>query len=401
MRRFSVLALTACLVAGGVVVAAEPWAQWRGANRDGASQEKGLRTSWPDNAAPAPRWSADVGVGYSSMAVADGRLYTLGWRDGNETVHCLDAATGKPVWTHSYPVGKWDRMHEGGSSSTPAVDSGKVYTLSREGHFHCLDAKTGKVVWSHPLANKVGTRPPQWGFSGSPLVVGDTVYIDIAKIVALDKNTGEIKWQTKDFGGGYSSPVRFTQGGKDFLATFPGAGLVILNPADGAVVATHNWKTNYDVNAATPLVIGNQIFISSGYGVGAALLNFDGQTLSPVWTIKDMRNHMASSVAHDGYLYGFDEGLLRCLDLKTGESKWSERGLGKGSLILADGHLFILSERGELIVAPAKPDGFAPTGRANVFPNSGSNWCAPILANKTLYLRNQRGPVQAFDLSAK
>ena len=381
---------------------AADWPQWRGPNRDGVSTETGWSAQW---AAGGPRqtFKLNVGIGCSSVAVSKGRLFTMGNTNDTDTVWCLDEATGKEVWKRSYPCPLDPNMFEGGPGATPTVDGDRVYTLSRAGHLHCLDAATGKVVWMKHLVNDLGGKAPKWGYSGSPLVLGKSAIVDAgapgAATVAFDKATGGIAWKDGDEAAGYSTPLAFENGGKQYLALFNAFGLVVREADGGKTVAKQEWKTNYDVNAATPIVSGDKVFVASGYGKGGAQFQFTGSELKSVWQTKKMRNQFSTCVLWQGYLYGFDESKLTCLDFANGDVKWTQEDLGKGSLMLADGRLIIQSEKGDLVIAAAAPDGFKELARAKVLDQRC--WVVPVLANGRIYCKNNVGDLIGLDVGAR
>ena len=383
---------------------AADWPQWRGPDRDGVSSETGWSSSWPEDG-PKQAWKLSVGVGYSSIAVSDGRVYTMGNVDKTDTIYCLNADTGAEIWKHSYPCVAEGNEHPG-TASTPTVDGGFVYTMSREGHVNCLDAESGDVVWSKHVVEDFGAEVPEWEFSSSPLILGEKLILDVGIALALDKSTGELVWKTKDYGdvwedienpgGGYSSAIAFRLGDAQALAVFNASGLVILDPENGQELMLHPWKTSYNINAATPIVSGDEVFISSGYDVGGAVLKISEGKLVPVWQSKEMRNHLNSSVLWEGHLYGFDEKQLSCLDWKTGEVKWTQKGLGKGSLMLADGKLIALGDKGKLVIADASPDGFNELASVKIL--SGLCWTVPVLSNGKIYCRNHEGDLVCVDV---
>ncbi len=383
-------------------VSAVDWPGWRGLGRDAVTTESGWTTNWPSGG-PPKLWEAEVGIGSCSVAVSDGRVFTAGNDDTQDTIFAFDAATGKPIWKHSYAAPVLATQYEGGPAATPTVDKGRLYTLSREGLLLCLEAATGKKVWSADLVKDLGGQAPRWMYATSPLVDGDLVIAEPggrgSSVVAFNKTDGRVVWKSGSEGTSYSSPVAFDFRGKRCVAIFNVFGLVILDKASGKELARHPWKTSYDINAATPIIAGERIFISSGYKVGCALLEFTGNSLRELWRNKNMHNQFNSCVLWQGHIYGFDEKELRCLDLKTGESKWSQGGMGKASLIVADGKLVIMSEKGELVVAEATPAGYKELARASaVRPRS---WVTPVLANGKIYAKNNRGDLVCFDVSRK
>jgi outer membrane protein assembly factor BamB len=368
------------------------WPQWRGPQRDGISRE----TEWSVEGKDV--WKKNVGLGYSTVSIQGGKLYTLGWfEDGSlDRIQCLDAATGAEVWKHEYPADKLAKFHGGGSLSTPSVDGELVYVCDREARFLCLKAADGKVVWEKELMKAEGLTQPTWGFSASPLVLGDLLILNLGKVFALDKQSGKEQWKTKDYGHAYSTPVDFDFNGKRALAVFNGDGLVVLDLKDGKQLAFHPWKTKYDVNAATPVVVGDKVLLSSGYDRGATLvqLGADG-TGKALWENKNMRNHMSGCVAIGEHFYGFDEAMLKCIGM-DGEEKWRERGMGKGALVAAGDRLIVMSGKGELVVAEAKPDAYAELSRAKVL-DGGVYWTTPVLVDGRIYCRNSLGDLVCRD----
>jgi len=404
LARFSVLpaaSIAASILCAFAVspVAANDWPRWRGSEFNGISKETGWSASWPADG-PKQLWKATVGIGFSSVAVSDGWLYTLGNQSGTETVYCLDASTGQERWKHSYPCPIDPNLYEGGPNATPTVDGNVLYSFSRKGHLFALDAATGKVLWSKNVHDDLGAKIPEWGFSGSPLVEGQLLVINAGPAgMGFDKSTGKVLWFSGKESAGYSSPVPFAQGSIRAVLLFSTKTLSAVNAETGALLWRHPWPTSYGVNAADPVLSGQRIFISSGYNEGCALLELDDKNVSVLWQNKNMRNHFNSSIALGGCVYGFDESELKCLDLRTGSVRWTERSLGKGSLIAADGKLIILCEKGQLVVANGASDAFKPIARAQVL--GGKCWTSPVLANGKIYCRNARGDLVCVEVSGK
>ena len=378
------------------------WPMWRGAKADLISREVGWEFAWPE-AGPPKLWTANVGIGFSSFSVADGRLYTMGHKDGNEIVHCLDAETGKSLWTHSYPCLLVDNLHEGGPSATPTIDGNRVYTVSKEGHLFCLTADRGEVVWLVELQKLLGVPMPDWGFSSSPLVLGDMLVLEAGRTVALNKQSGELIWQTQKYRPGYGSPTAFEHDGELLIATLNNDALIIVRANTGELVDSTPWESSFATVANTPIVTGNRIYISSGYNQGCALYELKDRKLKQLYKNKAMRNQMNNSVLAEGFLYGFDGNshvprtvALVCMEHATGEVRWRELGLGCGSLMLADGKLIILSDQGELVTAETTPEAFRPISRAKVL--EGRCWTVPVLAGGRIYCRNAAGDVVALDV---
>jgi len=370
------------------------WHQWRGPDGNGISTEKGWLSVWSEGE-PKQLWKISVGNGYSSVTVSDGRIYTMGNAAGTDTVYCLDANTGDEIWKYSYACKTGDYK---GTRATPTIDGKYVYTLSREGHLFCFNATSGRIKWSKNLKRELNVKSPKWGFACSPLILNNLLIVDVGITVAFNKTTGRLAWKSKDYGAAYSSPFAFNLGNHSALAVFPAFGLVILNAKNGQELRRYPWETKYGVNAVTPIVSDGKAFISSGYGTGCALLNISGNKPTVIWQNKDMSNHFNNCVLWEGHLYGFDEKTLKCLDFQTGEVKWSQRGLGKGSLMLADGKLIVLGDRGQLVVAKASPVGFNEISRAKVLEKTC--WTVPVLSGGKIYCRNDKGDLVCLDVSS-
>lgn len=390
-----------CALSALLVLAALPgtdgpsdWPAWRGPGGTGVSSESG----WSSKGADEPLWEASVGLGYSSPSIAQGRLYTRGFHEaqGVDVTVCLDVETGKEIWRHATPAKLWNNMHGGGTLTTPVVAGDTVYVLSRMGPVMALATKDGTPRWTRDLPADFGIELGPFGLSSSPLVLGSNVLVNVGKCLLLDKDSGETVWETKDYGVCYSTPAPFTWKDKPCLAVFNGSGLAILDAKSGKQLALHEWTSGYNVNAATPIVLEDLVFISTGYNQkGGALLQFTGDALEPVWESRKMNNNMNGCVLVDEHLYGFDDAVLRCLGL-DGEERWAERGLGKGTVIAAAGRLIVLSEDGELLIAPASEDGFAPAYRTKVLAE-GPCWTTPVLADGRIYVRNAQGRLVCRD----
>lgn len=384
---------------------AADWPNWRGPDHNGISKETGWRTDWPPRG-PDRLWTAEVGQGYSSVSVAQGRLYTMGHRQGNDTVFCLDADTGRQVWAFSYACKLVNNLNDGGPGATPTVDGDRVYTLSKEGHLLCFDAVDGKGVWARMLEPLLDVPMPEWGFSCSPLIVGDALVVEAGRTASFDKRDGRLLWSTDKFNAGYGSPVAFDHQGVRLIAVLNADALLVLRASDGAIVDRFAWDAPYRATAATPVISGNTIFISAAYGKGAALVELSGGRLRTVYTNRAMNNQMATCVLSGGHLYGFNGQsqnarlcTLTCLDHATGSVKWVQRGLGTGTLSIADDKLILLGDQGQLVIARATPESFQPMAQAKVL--DGLCWTVPVLANGKLYCRSAAGSLVCLDVSGR
>jgi outer membrane protein assembly factor BamB len=379
---------------------ATDWPQWRGPNRDGMSSESNWVANWPAEG-PKKLWERKVGVGYSSMSVSKGRIYTLGNTDDVDTIWCLDAGTGAPIWKYDYPCAAKDPNGFNGTRCTPTVDGDRVYTMSRHGHLFCLETSTGKVLWAkNAVTDLAGLEPRHgddgknegWGFAGSPLIEKDLVLVEAggtngSSVVALNKMNGALAWKNGNDIAGYASFIAFDLDGQRCFTQFSADHLVVRRMKDGSELWRHPWKTSYGVNAATPIIHNNEIFISSAYGYGCTLLKVSAAGCKEVWRNKNMKNHVNSCVLVNGYLYGFDESELKCLDWNTGEVKWSNRNYGKGSLICADGKFIVFGQGGRLGVIQPGPAECKELCSFQALRGENT-WASPVLANGRLYVRN-------------
>jgi len=385
------IAITLATLAGAIVFSGADWPQFRGPGGDGISSETGLLKAWPDGG-PETLWRIDLGHGFSGISVAAGRVFTMFAKGKDEFTIALEAATGKEIWRVRTGANFKD-MFGNGPRSTPTVDGETVYALSAYGTLHALRAQDGKPVWSRDLAADFGTEPPKWGYAGSPLIEGERLFIDVGgaggSVAALDKASGKTVWRSHHDKAGYSTPIAVTIADRRQVVFFTGTHVVSLSPADGSLLWQEPWKTSYDVNAASPVFVPpDRLFISSGYDVGAALFRVEVEGVEEVWRNREMKNKFSSSVLHQSHLYGFDEKILKCVDVATGKTQWRARGFGHGSLLYADGHLIVLGDQGDLALVEATPEGYHERARAGVL--GGKSWTMPTLAGGKLYLRDQK-----------
>lgn len=374
----------------------DDWPQWRGVNRDGKSAETGLLRSWPEGG-PRLAWrTSGAGEGYSSFAVAGGKLYTLGARGGTEYVMAFDEGTGRKLWE----VAHGDRFSNDrgdGPRGTPTIDGAQMYAFGASGDLAAMDAATGKVIWKINVLERFGGRNITWGLSESPLVLRDRVIVNAggpgASIVAVNKKDGSVLWRSQGDQAGYSSAILHEIGGTPQAIVFTGQRALGVDTRDGRLLWSYDRVSNRTANIATPIARGNHVFLSSDYGTGAALLELrpNGKAIDAreVYFTREMRNHHASSVLVGDYLYGFSSAILTAMKFDTGEVAWRDRSVGKGSVIFADDRLYLFSENGVVGLAEANPSGYREHGRFQLRTGSLPTWSHPVVANGKLFLRDQ------------
>jgi outer membrane protein assembly factor BamB len=382
----------------------EDWPQFLGPTRNGVYSGPELASSWPQTG-PALVWKKEVGQGFSGPVVAQGRLILFHRVADKETVDCLDAKTGRPVWSYDYPTSYRDDFgFDEGPRATPAISDGYVYTFGAQGMLHCLDFATGKKVWSVDTHQKFRVRKGYFGAACSPLVEGDRVLLNVggteaSGLAAFDKATGNTLWTATNDEASYSSPIAATIGGVRYALFFTRNGLVAVDPATGKVRFQFRWraKMQASVNAATPLSVDDLVFLSASYQTGAVLLQIKGTELKELWASDDvLSNHYSTCVYRDGYLYGFhgrqEHGpSLRCVELRTGKVQWSVDQFRAGTVTLAGNRLLVLREDGELILASASAKEFRPVASAQILPATVRAY--PAIAGGYLFARNERALV--------
>ena len=383
------------------------WSDFRGPLRDGVYREQPILTTWPASGLK-PLWKQPVGAGYASFVIARGRAFTIEQRGADEVAAAYDVATGRELWTSAWRAEFRESMGGDGPRATPTWADGRVYVLGAEGELRVLDAATGRLAWRTNILEGNATGNLQWGMSAAPLIVGDLVIVqpgayDGRSVVAYDRRTGTRAWSALDDHQSYASPMLVTLLGVPQILVFSSSRLVAISPDDGATLWEFPWPGPNRINAAQPLVIGNdRIFVSSGYGTGAAVVEISkapaGFSVREVWRNTRMKNRFASSVLHDGHIYGLDESILACLDAATGELKWKGGRYGYGQLLLASGHLIVLTEDGDLALVRAAPERHDELVRFPVL--SGKTWNVPAIGGGYLLVRNL-AEMAAFDLRVR
>ena len=385
------------------------WPQWRGLERNGVSREVGLLKQWPSTG-PAVVWTAsNLGAGFGSLAVRGDRVFVQGMRGRQSVVSSLNRADGKVVW--SVPAGPAADNDRGpGPRGTPTVDGDRLYVLSESGDLLALRVTDGGTVWQRNILKDFAARTIGWLLSESPLIDGSNVIVSpggrMAGMVALDKLTGKTVWVSRDLNdeAGYSSPVVADVQGVRTIMTLTGQAGVGVRASDGKLMWRYTQVANNTANATTPLYSDGKVFYTSSYGTGGALLDLRAQAgevrAQEVYFTRNMQNHHGGVVLLNGYLYGFNNAILTCLEFATGKVMWRDRSVGKGAVIAAEGHLYVLSEDNAVGLVEATPTAYREKGRFTIRDQGWPSWAHPVVSGGRLYIRNQ-GVVASYDVRAR
>ena len=369
------------------------WPHFRGSDGTGIARDIGINKAWGVKT-PIILWKAQLSDdGYAGPAVAGGKVYIVDHEGASDVVRCLDLRSGKDIWRFPYLDARDD--NSGFARATPTVDTGRVYTLSRLGALNCLDADTGLKVWSRNIITDFVGKRPRWDLATSPVIDGDRLIVcpggTNAAVAVLKKQTGELIWKGAGSDvAGYATPVVAQLNGRKQYIFFNASGLMGVEPDGGKVLWQLPWKTEYDVNAATPLVIDDAVFITSGYGTGCAMIDVTPTGARVRWKNKEIQSHFNTPIYSAGYIYGTsDPGDLVCLNAKTGTSTWRHPGFEKGGVAAADGALVALSgSNGTLTLLKLAPEAYLELGSTH--PLSGQSWTAPVIGDGRLIVRNKQ-----------
>lgn len=382
------------------------WTNFRGPKRDGKYEETTVSTSWPAGGLPVI-WKQPVGVGHSSFAVADGKAYTIEQRRGQEVVAAYDLGNGRELWTQKWNA-QFVESTGDGPRSTPTWDQGRIYALGATGELRCLDANSGAVVWGKNILSDNQANNLPWAMAASPLVVDDKVIVlpggaPNKSVVAYNKMTGAPVWKVLNDTQAYVSPMLVELAGRRQIMVVTASRVVGLAPENGTLLWSYAWDTEGGINVSQPIPVdANRFFVSSGYRKGAALVEVKGSgnsfTATTIWENNNMKNKFNSSVLHNGYVYGLDEGILSCLDVNTGERKWKDGRYGYGQVLLAGGHLIVSTDSGEVALVKASPAGYTEVARFSAL--QGKTWNYPAIAGGRLLMRNST-EMAAYDISSK
>lgn len=432
MRAYLSLIVAAVMLVG-TNLHADEWPQWRGPQRDGVWRETGIVERLPDEV--EPRWSVEVGAGYSSPTVADGRVYVTDRVDEPqeiERVHCFDFKTGERLWSHEYPTGKLygGIGYKAGPRAAVIVQDGRAYSLGGVGHLHCFDARTGKVLWQHDLYSEYDIDMPRWGIASSPLIEGEVLIVQIggkdACLVAFNRETGKEAWRALSDAASYTAPIVIDQAGRRVLVCYTADRVVGMDPQTGKLLWHYDMPgSKWPIAIATPVVHDDLLLVSSAH-VGSALLRLDPDHMAvhEVWRRDGSKSReqgtlhslITTPLIQGKHIYGLHQNAkLRCLDLMTGELVWESEAVMPvekfGTLHMVEhgptGRTFIFNELGELIIAQLSPKGYHEIDRANIIGptkpqnpgrRTGVTWAHPAFANRHILVRSDEQLV-SVDLS--
>src|SRR5215472_3843215 len=384
------------------------WPQWQGPDRTGIAKESGLLKAWPSTGPPVVWAISGLGEGYGSISIKGDRIFVQGVKAGDTSVFCLNRADGKTIWVT--PLGKRLGQDKGpGPRGTPTTDGDRLYALAENGELACLKAADGSVIWRRNILKDFHGQNPRWLISESPLVDGDHLIVtpggDGASIVALEKMTGKTVWTTKELSdeAAYSSCVTADIQGVHTIVGFTSRAGVGVRASDGKLMWRYQQVANNTANITTPIVHDDKVFYTSDYGTGCALLGLKAQggevKANEIYFSKDMMNHHGGVILLDGYLYGFHNSVLSCIDFATGKTVWRDHSVGKGSLTYADGHLYLLGENNVVGLADASSTGYHETGRFSITDQGWPSWAHPVVCAGKYYIRNQ-GTLTCYDVKS-
>lgn len=389
------------------------WPSWQSGDHNGRNGTTVINKDWSSGL--KKRWEVDflcqgnASASWSAPVVQGNRLIVCGRDNNNDLVFCLDPDSGTLLWKGAYEAGA-KNSHGTGSRATPCIDDDRVYTFGRSGDLVCWALRDGMQIWRQNVGEQ-GGKEPTWGHSSSPLVFGDVVIVQgggSARTVAYNKTTGALVWKSGQGPAGYAALIVMTLADKHIVLAFHGTGLAGLAVETGKELWNVPWKTPYDVNATTPVVIGNQVFITSGYGTGCALIEVSDGNASVKWSNKVIASHHSDPRIVGGFIYGYsghssqNKGTFKCVELSTGKEQWAANELGWGTCVLVDGHLLCVDILGNIFLVKPDPSGLMKiTELLHVFGQiKGPVWTQPIVANGRLYLRFKQQLV-CYDLAQK
>ncbi|MEE8399049.1 MAG: PQQ-binding-like beta-propeller repeat protein [Desulfobacterales bacterium] len=376
------------------------WVSWQGAKGDNRSSVTGIIKDWSGGLEKL--WEVDFlcqgssSATWSAPVIQGNRLVVSGRNTESDLIFCLNPVNGGLLWHKTYQT-KATGNHGRGPRATPAIDEDRVYTFGRSGDLASWALFDGKERWRTNVTDEAG-KEPTWGFSSSPLVLGTRVLVQAggtARTIAYDKITGKVAWKSGSGSAGYAALTRMDIAGKSMVLAFHGKGLAALDPESGEEAWNVPWKTNYDVNASTPITSGDSIFVTSGYGTGGMLLKAGASGAEILWQSKAIAAQHSDPYIIDGVLYGYsgdsfqNKGAFKSVSLADGTEKWATNKMGWGTCTYVDGHLLCIDIKGNLFLMRPDPDRFVEVARIRkaLGDIKGPVWTKPVIANGLLYLR--------------
>lgn len=386
-------------------IADDDWPQFRGPERDGIVRNSPLRLDW-EQRPPTEIWKQPIGLGWSSFAIVGEYAFTQEQRGDDECVVCYEAATGQQLWVHRDPVRFESQMGGNGPRATPTVFDSRLYSLGATGILNCLDPLTGQTIWTRNILEDAGAENLGWGMSGAPWVDAQRVVVNPGgksgkAVIAYEPTEGTILWSVGAHGASYTAVRSEQLDGREQLLIFDGDGLAGVQPADGRELWRFPWQNVPRINVAQPIVHDGNVFISSGYSSGSALLNVSDidESGKPrvVWTTPNQfKAKFSDPVYLDGFIYGLDENILSCIDASTGKRQWKRGRYGYGQILLHGEHLIVLAESGEVALVKASPERHEEVARFQAI--EGTTWNHPVLNRGRLFVRNSE-QAACFDVS--
>lgn len=385
---------------------AAEWPRWRGPLGDGISREKNLAGQWPKDG-PTELWSAEVGIGYSSPVAASGRVYLFSLNNDRETLTCFDANSGQINWSEEGGRGRTSSYP--GTRATPVIDGNDIITFGGTGELTCRDATTGAQRWQVNILNETGATALDWGTASSPLVAGNFVYVQVGQggpvALAINRSNGAVAWRSAASGiAGYASPILADVEGSQQLIVFAGKAVYGLEPQSGKTLWEHRWSTSWDVNASTPIYRDGRLFLTSGYGSGAVMIELSRNAPpKELWRNNQAQSRFQQAVLDGDSVYLNSEGTFMCVNWFDGKMRWKDDenklklGLGGSFARLADGRIISLGERGRLSLANATEAGLNVISGASIL-DGAQIWATPLVYGGRLYVKGEQEFV-CYDIS--
>ncbi len=389
-------------------VSADSWPQWRGPNQDGKSQETGLLNEWPEEGPPLLWKISDLGEGYATPSVDQGKIFGASYEGDEEFAWALNEENGELIWKTRTAKAERDVGYSHGPRSSPTVEGQHVFTLGAGGDLTCLNVDQGTIVWQRNIKEDFdGKMMSGWGYSESVLVDGERVVCSPGgrkgTVVCLNRADGKLIWRTTELKdeAAYTSIVKEAIHGKVQYLTLTGDSLAGISPSTGKLL----WKAKRRGKTAvipTPIYHDGSVFVTSGYNVGCNLFDITKRgerfRVDERYANRDIKNHHGGAIRVGDHIYASSGPILVCMELKTGDVKWEQRSVGKGSLSYADGHLYLRSEKGPIALIEANPSAYVEKGRFKQPDRSRrQSWAHPVIANGRLILRDQNS-LFSYDL---